>query len=163
MFLLLCLFCSITIIGIGLVLRKRRGKAQQSMNEDLEKFYELFAEPIAAQLKQLTQAARVTLSKHRSIVQERETVTELYEEGILGEESYQQVQVMEEDLVLEKAMIENEAEGLKNGGAEQVFSEAGRLGGVENKKKKKVFDEALFLKKRDNLLKDLQDRVSAHN
>jgi len=159
MIVIISLFCSAAIIATGLLLRKRSHKLSDS-NEDLLKFYDLLDEPASVQLKQLVLAAGNTLRRLYAVSAEKEAMAVLFEERVLSEESFRRVSAAEEDLVIEKALIEDEADALRSGAGEQVFAEAGKHLGGESVKKRKVFDEALFLKKRENLRKDLHERTS---
>ncbi|ELA41233.1 uncharacterized protein VICG_01722 [Vittaforma corneae ATCC 50505] len=160
MIILVSLFCSILIIGIGMLARSTTGDSPESSNEDLNKFYGMFAEPMSVQMKQLILAAKNTLKKLNVLAEEREVVSNLFEERVLSDEFFKRFRNAEEELVIEKTLIENEAEALRTGSKDQVFSEASKLLSVEilGTKKKRIFDEALFLKKQENLMKDLKSR-----
>lgn len=160
MIILVSLFCSILIIGVGIAARNATRNTSESSNEDLDKFYGMFAEATNVQMKQLIFAARNTLRKLNAHSEEREVVSNLFEERVLSDKFFKKFRDAEEELVIEKTLIENEAEALRVGSKDQVFSEASKLLGIEmiGTKKKRIFDEALFLKKQENLTKDLKSR-----
>lgn len=149
------------ILTIAFLVKRRNTKQADSNNEELDKFYEMFEEPVNVQLKQLTLAAKTTLRNISQLSREKEIASDLFEEQIVSDRFFSKFKAMEEELVVEKTLIENEAEFLKIGAKENIFSEANKLANTEllGSKKQKVFDEALFLKKASNLTKDLHSRI----
>ncbi|KAM0680355.1 hypothetical protein GINT2_001411 [Glugoides intestinalis] len=149
------------ILTIALLIKRRSPKQPESNNKELDKFYEMFEEPVGAQIKQLTLAAKTTLRNLSQLSKEKMVASRLFEERIVSDRFYNKFKSMEEELIVEKTLIENEADFLRAGAKESLFSEASKLANAEllGSKKQKIFDEALFLKKASNLSKDLHSRI----
>lgn len=160
---IISLICSALIILVSFFLKNKTTTSLNACNEDLNKFYSMFNEPVNVQLKQLILAAKSVIKRLNSLSKERETIVSLFEDRVLSDKFQKKYQDEEEELIIEKTIIENEAEQLKQGSQEQVFSEASKMVSYEmmGTKKKRIFDEGMFLKKRESLLKDLKNRVVA--
>lgn len=154
LFLLFSFLLAASIVATGFFLRNTN-KTEHSSNRELEKFYSLGNEPVIVQSKQLVLAAKETLQKLNKIAELRESVSELFEEQVVSDRFFRKFRDAEEELIVEKTIVENEAEALRPGAKEQIFAEAGKSVNLEmlGSKKKQIFDEALFLKKQETLMK----------
>lgn len=162
MIVLICGIISILILSLSFILRKKTVADSFVKNEELDKFYSMYSEPVSVQMRQLILAAKTTLSNVRVLSKENDVISELYNDRVISENYYRKYKGIEEDLVLEKTIIGNESEMLKPGSKDFVFIEAKKILESESSSKKsqsKIFNDAQFLKKQDSLLKDLKDRL----
>lgn len=161
-FVIISILIASTAIGTSLYLKKKPKPFYGIRNEELDKFYSMFNESSANQIKQLVLAAQTTMRNVKTLTEKSGIINELYNERLLSETYYKQFKSMEEDLVIEKTMIENEVDMLRPDFKEMVFAEAAKRmanDSIFKTKKQKMFDEALFLKKQDLLIKNLKSRL----
>lgn len=147
---------SIIFASLLLLLSKYISKSKKNTdslddeNTELDIFYSLENEPSLVQIRQLLKAARANMDANVSVESQLGPVKELYRDGLVSEKNYNNLLQKLEDISVEKILIENEAEMLRPGFKDTIFTEAAKLPSQgKNYKKKKFFDETLFLKKRD--------------
>lgn len=147
------LIFSSAILGAGFMYRNVNSNQCETVNEELNKFYEMFTETPNIQLRQLVLAAKTLLKNVETNSKDKESILNLYNERILSDKYYKRIRGIEEDLFVEKTLIENEAEAIKIGAKDSVFMEANKLLGTGSSsiQKLKLFDEAAFLKRQDSL------------
>ena len=152
LFIFALLFSSIIVV-IGILKRKYSTIETDITNDELEKFYGMISESPSVQLRQLVLAVKTLLKNFAKISKEKETVSNLYDERIISDKYYKKLKTIEEELIIEKTLIENEADSIKQGAKDSVFFEANKLMNTENmtQQRKKLFDEGNFLKKQDLL------------
>lgn len=161
MIVVISLVLSGILLVVAIVARKRRAHSEGVVNEELESYYSMAGEPIPKQLRQLVLAAKSMLKHAEQLSKDSETISELYDDRVISDGYFKRHKQAEEDLVIEKTIIENEADSLRPGSKDAIFSEAKKLLANESSSTNtvpKVFSEALFLKKQDSLTKDLRSR-----
>lgn len=154
------LIFSTLILAFGITKRKKESDTS-SRNTDLLIFYNSYGEPINQRVKYLIKAAKTLIDDGSKLSDKMGEITYLHDEKIVSDEYYNSIKNLEEELEIEKIMIENEAECLKSGFKEIIFSEAAKLpnSDLSRNKKLKLFDEALYLKRKEALMKDLVNRI----
>lgn len=160
MLLFLCaLILSSIIVGTSIALKSSSLDKDIVTNEELEKFYGMFSEPLNAQLHQLVLAGKTLLRNFAKISKDKDTIWNLYNERVISEKFYKKHKMIEEELIIEKSLIETEADSLRPGSKEGVFQEAGKLLSSENSgyQRTKLFDEAAFLKRQDLLRQNIKE------
>ncbi len=142
---------SILILAISIFKKNSTSIETEVFNEELEKFYEMYAEPSNVQLKQLVLAAKTFLKNFTKISKTKDIVSNLYDDRIVSDKYYKKIKHTEDELIIEKTLIENEADCIKAGFKATVFYEANKILSTDHSvnSRKKLFDEADFLKKMD--------------
>lgn len=161
MIVVVSLALSAALMVVAIVARKRRAHFGGIANEELESYYGMPAEPIPKQLRQLVLAAKSMLRNAEQLSRDSEAISELYDDRVVSDSYFKRHKEAEEELVIEKTIIENEADSLRPGSRDAVFSEARKFLANElpsTKAVPKIFSEALFLRKQDSLSKDLRSR-----
>lgn len=154
---------SALIVAAALAARRgRHGPAERSSAE-LDLFYTMGDESVGVQMRQLTKAARAVTDAKESLSEAIETASPLHDDRLLSDEYYNFLVSQNEDLIVERIVIENEAEALRPGSKEAVFSDAARLPSGESRGsvRRKYFDEGLFLRKREMLMDKLRARAAS--
>ena len=141
------------ILGFGILNRNTDNSQTSFANKELEQFYGMFADSPAVQLRQLVLASKTLLRNFSIVSKDKDAILNLYNERVLSEACFKKTMALEEELVIEKTIIENEAESIKPGSKDSIFMEANRLFSSESFviPKTKLFDEASFLKRQDAL------------
>ncbi|KAI4291362.1 hypothetical protein PAPHI01_0636 [Pancytospora philotis] len=148
MILLILLAASGLIVAVA-VYNKKTQSPDSCGNPELEAFYDAEEVATALRLKKLLRAARYTIDSTELLEDKLESVTSMHKARLVSDEYYNGIASARDDLVIEKILIETEAEGLKAGARDALFSEASRLPRIRQDAAQKVkyFDEGIFLKR----------------
>lgn len=154
---------SILIVGAAVAMKRMNRKGAEIGNKELEIFYEMEDEPQAAQMRQLIKAARASADAKEAIEKKIESVSQLHDDKLVSDDYINGLTQASEELVIEKILIENEAEMLRPGARDTIFAEAARLPAQpkELASKKKSFDEALYIKRKEMLVGALRAKLTA--
>lgn len=145
-------------ILLGSFVLRKTSRNVPIVNEELEKFYLVSTEQPTLQTKQLLEAAKYTVKNLEKYAQESDIISNLYHERILSDEFFEQFKNIEQNLIVEKTIIENEAEMIKPGLKDQIFLEAKkRISGINNQNEPTLFENVAFLKKQDLLQKNFKN------
>ena len=111
------------------VLTKKNNEQHETNNKELIKYFEEFYYANTHQKKQqLLRAAKYLIEMSEFYRLKDASAESLYKEGILSDEYMINLnQIMEEYIFVEKCLIQREAEELKAGYGETIFSEANHL------------------------------------
>lgn len=162
MILAVVVLASALILAVSAVHSRRRKRHSGPENAELSLFDTMREEPVAAQLRQLAKAARLNLDAKQAVERRMPTIAALHEEGLVSDGYYSAHLRQEEELAVEKIIIEGEAEALRPGAKDTIFAEASRLPAAEKPaKKKRLFDEALYLKKHELFMNKMSPRAAA--
>lgn len=151
---------SFCLIFMSLMFKKSK-KNEFILNEELEKYYSIPYDQTNLKMKQLLEAAKHTIRQLEKYSDENKIITELYDDRVLSDDFFNKFKKIEENLIVEKTIIENEADLIKTGLKDFIFLEAKKQ--VLNQPKvkgEKLFDETLFLKKIDILQKNLKSNLN---
>lgn len=154
------LLISAGIIVTALLSPKKPQTTTASPNEELEAFYAADTQVPAQLLRQLMKAARVHISRALRLKQRMEVASQLCHEKLISSAYYERLVREDEDLALERFLIEDEAEGLQPGFKDHVMNEARRLPEPAAPPKKRFFDEALYAKRAEVLMTALRERCA---
>lgn len=162
MIIAISLVFSALLLVVAMATRRKKGDGGIA-NEELEIYYGMLAEPVPKQLRQLVLAAKSMMRRAEQLSRDSEIISRLYDDRVISDEYFRRHKDAEEDLLVEKTIIENEADSLRSGSKDAVFTEAKKFLASESSTKplQKIFSEALFLKKQDSLSKDLRSRKAA--
>ena len=150
MFLVVVTLFSALILAAATAYSRRERKHVDTGNTELDAFYAMESEPSLVQMRQLTKAARCSLDGKRTLERQIQTLSMLHEEGLVSDGYYNDALRQDEELVVEKIIIEGDAEMLQPGSKDTIFADAAKLPSTEKcAQKKKFFDEAPYLKKRE--------------
>ncbi|KAI5169326.1 hypothetical protein PAEPH01_0618 [Pancytospora epiphaga] len=145
---------SLLVIAIPILTRRRLPEADLSDNAELNKYYDMEGEQPVQLMRQLVKAARMSMDNSDYLVQKMESLSRLHDERLVSDDYFNSFIAKKDNLVIERIMIENEAEMLRPGSKDAIFAEAAKLPRQEHKassQKKRYFDEAIYLKRRDIL------------
>lgn len=164
MILLIFIIVSILVIIVKVIYSRKDSPTTDTGNIELGVFYSLEDKPAAARILQLSKAAAYNIQTKEELQNKTKIATTLFEERLVTDNYLRSLLNLDEELILEKIIIENEAETIKAGGRDVVFAEASKVPAYPNAiKKKKYFDEGLYLKRREMFLSKLAPKEISNN
>lgn len=159
MVLLFFIVLSAAVVLGRLLYNKLSDDGFNTNNPELEAFYSMSDETVSSQMRQLMRAAAHNMSAKDTTTEKIRSVSILCAERLVSDGYYKSFIRMDEELSVEKVIIETEAESLQPGSGELVFSEATKIKNSQTAdKKKRMFDEALFLKRYEIFLNRLSGK-----
>jgi len=167
MFLQAAIIISSIIVLYSLIKKYKRAEklAYEAHNVELEKYFGMKAEGSQQQalLKQLTKAGATFLERVTKLEKDMEVLGELYENRMISEAYWEQMNKEKKNYELEKMCIESEASILKHGYGDEIFKETGKASPSvsTNKKGKHGMEDVLYLKKREFLEAELLKRLES--
>lgn len=158
MILVIFTVASLLMIAVALLTKRPKPEVEYEGNAELRKFYEAEGEPAGHRMRQLARAARLSMDHSESLVQQIEAVSHLHDERLVSDDYFGVFLTRKDNLVIERILIENEAEMLRPGSKDTLFAEASKMPRTEHKapQRKKYFDEALYLKRKEILQEKLR-------
>lgn len=147
---------AVCILSMALLFKRHAKDTNTIQNEELDKYYEMCDEPASVQLRQLMNACKLHMTQARKLAKRLTTAHELYDSKLLSSKYYNRMLKEEQDLHVSRILLETEAEILKPDQKDQFFAEASKLPEKKQEPPRKLFDEALYLKRRAVLLKGLE-------
>lgn len=160
------LFICLSFLLITISYLKQREKSHSRkvyMNPDILKYFNLKNESVSSVvLQKALLLAATTLEKNLIDLNKEKNILEpLHNDRIISEKHYSDIKDQISDIEMEKKEILAEAQELKEGWEEKIFEEARRIA-LKSKKEEivgKSNDDALFMKKKEVLRKELMKRL----
>lgn len=135
--LIVCVSLCLAVVIVYSSIRMKKPEATyDTTNTELIKYFnDFYYSPNAEKRTQLLRAAKYLL-EYSDVLREYQSSAEtLYDQGVLSESYIKKVNLkLENEFFIEKGLIIREAESLKAGYGEYVFSEANGLPGIFRKK-----------------------------
>lgn len=130
------IFIALIIILVSVKLRKKV-HSSETINKELIKYFdEVYSANINVKKTQLLRAAKYLIEISEDVKCKQEKANTLYKQGILSDDYMDLINKrMENEIFIEKCLIQREAEELKAGFGDIIFSEANTLPSIHKKEK----------------------------
>jgi len=141
---------ALLLLGAAIITRAKESGATETINTELSMYYEMETNNVGELTRQLAKAAKISIMEFTEHLKKMEIIEKLHGEGLVSDGYYYGQLKYGQNLAIEKMMIENEAESIKEGYKDVVYNEARKinLGSIE-KKKVHYFDCELYNKRQE--------------
>lgn len=129
-------FIASVIILVSMKLRKKNNFPETINKELIKYFSEAYFASVNVKKAQLLKAAKYLIEVSEDIKYKQEKADVLYKQGLLSDDYMDLINKrMENEIFVEKCLIQREAEELKVGFGDIIFSEANTLPSIYKKEK----------------------------